>query len=239
MVWNRADSAKGPSFWKNTWEIDLGIGGFWANDLQVVAEAFGDFHRALLLPFYYVDHVVISTIAEDGEPYNPDTFATVPINLPGTMAIDPSATALPLTNVLHVRKNVVRGRPGKLMLRGVLNSNDIETVPGGVVRLINQAQFSAFVQTQYAALRTALGLVVPSLVGSGLAATPRPVESCSVAGLSYNPARRAVKTKVPATSPLAQMAGFIGDLQNVAEVMNPIIQAYNALPLPDVPLLGD
>lgn len=239
QVWFRADSAKGPQYWRNTWEIDLGIGGFWANNLETVAQAFATFHKTFLLPVFTIDHVVVSTIAADGEPYNPDTFSVTPINQAGTRTLPSGEHALPLVNVLHVRKTVVRGRPGRLMLRGALGTSDIVSDISGVTKLADPAGLESGIDGKFGELLTNLGAVVPALVGSGLAANPRPVVSLNIAGLSYNPARRAVKPKVPPTSPFSQMAQFLGDLQGVAEVMNPIITAYNALPLPDVPLLGE
>jgi len=239
QVWFRAESAKGPQYWRNTWEIDLGIGGFWANNLETVAQAFATFHKAFLLPVYTIDHIVVSTIAEDGEPYNPDTFSVTPINQAGTRTLPSGEYALPLTNVLHVRKTVVRGRPGRLMLRGALGTSDIQSDGSGVVRLADAPGLESGIDGKFGELLTSLGAVVPCLVGSGLAATPRPVVAMNIAGLSYNPARRAVKPKVPTTSPFAQMAEIVGGLQGAAELMNPIITAFNALPLPDVPLLPE
>lgn len=238
-VVHRFETPTGPKEWHNRWEIDLGVLGFWANDLSVIAQAFGTFHRNLLNSAFTVDRVVIGTYVQDGTPYDPDTFHVEPIGLAGIGGTPEGSALLPLSDVLFVRKRTVRGRPGKLYLRGFLQTNVIESDAGGVTRIKASANLQSAVATQFSTLVGSLGTVKVALASGAGPDNVREVDMLQVAGLAQRKTRRAVKPVAPAASPFRQMADFIGDLQGVAEVMNPIITAYNALPFPDVPLLGD
>lgn len=113
----------GPDYvWGNTWEISSEAGLIGDEEAaRRVANAFAAYHRSLLLPGYGVDRVILSTYGPD-LPF-PEGFATYPYRLRGTS--NAGGTPLPLTNVAFIRKNVSRGRDGKLFLRGVLTSNSI------------------------------------------------------------------------------------------------------------------
>lgn len=239
-VWMRTESALGPRFWRNTWEVDLGVLGFWATDLASIGQAFGAFHKGLLLEPYQVDHVVVSTYTEDGKPYDPDTFHVEPIEAYGTRVLGGAGEyALPLANTLLCRKAVVRGRQGHLALRGFLSTADIASDDSGVVRLANKASLQTIVGNRWSTLVSALGTAKVAMASGATAESVREVVDLRVNALSTRQTANRIKTKVPSTSPFAGMAKLLGDLQGAAEVMNPIIEAFNALPLPDVPLLGD
>lgn len=113
----------GPDYlWANVWEFSspAGLIGDEAA-AAAVANAFATYHRSLLLPLYGVDRVVLST-------YGPDLpiaegFASFPFRLRGTSSA--GGSPLPLSNVAFIRKNVARGRDGKIFLRGVLTSLSI------------------------------------------------------------------------------------------------------------------
>lgn len=240
QVWMRADSALGPRYWRNTWEVDLGVLGFWASDLSSIAQAFGTFHKKVLLTPFNVDHVVVSTYVEDGHPYDPDTFHVEPIDAPGERVMGGDGEhALPLGVTLLSRKAVVRGRQGFLTSRGFLTTSDITSDASGVVRLANRVSLQTIIGGRFSDLQTALGTAHVCMASGAAAESVREVTGLFVNRLSARQTENRVKTRVPSTSPLAEMGRFLGDLQGVAEVMNPIITAYNALPLPDVPLLGD
>lgn len=239
-VWFKTDTALGPRYWRNTWELDLGVAGFWANDLSSIAQAFATFHKGLLLEPFSVDHVVVSTYIKDGHPYDPDTFHVEPVDALGTRVLGGAGeSAMPLASTLICRKAVVRGRQGHLALRGFLSTSDIASDASGVVRLADRAALQTIVGNRWATLVSSLGLNKVSMASGEFAENVREVTGLYVNRLSNRQTQNRVKTKVPKTSPFAAMADIIGNLQGAAEVMNPIIEAFNALPLPDVPLLGD
>lgn len=113
----------GPDYlWANTWEF-TSPAGFLGDEAagQAVADAFANFHRRLLLPNYGVDRVVLSTYGPDLPA--PAGFSVYPYRSPGVSTA--SGRPLPLTVVAFVRKNVARGRDGKIFLRGVLTTNSL------------------------------------------------------------------------------------------------------------------
>ena len=93
-----------------------------ADTTRDIALAFRDFHRALLLPAYGVDRVIIGTYGPD-LPF-PAGFATFPFRAPGQSSL--TGRKLPLEVVAFIRKRVGRGRNGKMFLRGVLTSSSIQ-----------------------------------------------------------------------------------------------------------------
>jgi hypothetical protein len=116
------------------------IGGFaWANTYEVqavteppnsitaveaLATAFAALDRAMLLDTATVDRVVVSTYVPDGLPYNPDSFTSIPISLPGLKS-PAGQDPLPLEACVFVRRNAPTGRDGRLLYRGYLIETDV------------------------------------------------------------------------------------------------------------------
>jgi hypothetical protein len=67
--------------------------------------------------------VTISTYVPDSEPYNPNSFVTINLNLRGQTAF--SADVLPLNVCVFARRNVLVGRSGKAFYRGYLSEPDV------------------------------------------------------------------------------------------------------------------
>lgn len=113
--------------WANSYEIQALVQ---LNDpeseLEFAANRFALLERALHGNFVQFDRVVISTFVPDGQPYNPLTFASYPINLSCLRNISPSTD---IQQCLYVRRNVAFGRDGRLLYRFALARAEIE-VPG-------------------------------------------------------------------------------------------------------------
>lgn len=139
----RADTAGGPIRWANTheWGTITQLGGTTV-DVGALAVAMIDFHRALLNQAFFVESITISTPAEDGKPYNPDTFYALTAMLRGNRGVDSvgQTAILPLVNVLHCKRAVMSGREGNMLLRGYLQEGDIVSDPltGSVVLVDSQ-----------------------------------------------------------------------------------------------------
>lgn len=73
-----------------------------------------------------LDRAVISTYEPDSQPYNPDSFTTIPIGEFGGAAF--STDPMPIQYCLFVRRVVASGRPGKLLYRGVFEESTVTTV---------------------------------------------------------------------------------------------------------------
>jgi len=124
VVVQRAPSPGDDYVWVNRHEISSPAGLLSdADAVNAVADAFRIYHQNLLLQGFIVDRVVIGTYGPD-LPWPPG-FASVPG--PWTGQRSPAGSqALPLECVLFVRRNVLRGRDGKLFLRGVLTASQID-----------------------------------------------------------------------------------------------------------------
>jgi len=131
----------------------------WANNYEVRARQDVPFAQTAILdlvnslvslerPLYpdyiRIDRAVVSTYQVDSRPYNPDTFATVPINVPGTASF--TTDAMPLEYCLFVRRAVQSGRPGKLLYRGVLDEGAVGTL--GLRAIVTGSRLNQL-QTQF------------------------------------------------------------------------------------------
>lgn len=123
-----------PVRWANTHELSTNVGGITFGGWEAFAEAVRDFHRFLLVPDYKVERVIISTLAEDGAPYNPSNLAVFEYNVAGLRTSGGTSDVYDLRTVLHLKRDVDFGREGNLLLRGFLKESDVTTV-GGTTRL--------------------------------------------------------------------------------------------------------
>jgi len=110
--------------WLNRHEVtaDPGLLGD-ADRLNAIATAFAVYHANILLQGFRVDRIVISTYGPD-LPWPPG-FASIPGPWGGQRS-NVGSEPLPLEAVLFVRRNVVRGRDGKLFLRGALTAAQVD-----------------------------------------------------------------------------------------------------------------
>lgn len=110
--------------WANAYEIEaLTDLSDPQSELEFVANRLALLERQLHGSFVEFDRVIISTFVPDGQPYNPLTFASYPINLPCLRNISPSAD---IQQCLYVRRNVAFGRDGRLLYRFALARAEIE-----------------------------------------------------------------------------------------------------------------
>jgi hypothetical protein len=113
--------------WANTYEVQAVTEP--PNSITAVealANAFAALDRAMLLSSATVDRVVVSTYVPDGLPYNPDSFTSIPISLPGLRS-GAGQDPLPLEACVFVRRNAPTGRDGRLLYRGYLLESDVTT----------------------------------------------------------------------------------------------------------------
>lgn len=83
----------------------------------------------ILLTNVVIDRIVASTWLEDSAPYNPSSLRVIPIGINGTkdfLLTQPVDDDL----VLFIRKTVSTGRSGKILLRGVLTTAEINIDSG-------------------------------------------------------------------------------------------------------------
>lgn len=227
----KSESAKGPLEWRNNHEIEAPAGGL-AVDFQLVAEAFSDAFLPLLSPEFSIDRVVIGTLAEDGKPYNPETFAVLPVNLRGTrLATSGLKTAtLPITNTLHVQKLAARGRLGRMLLRGYLQEGDVESDLNGGNYLVNANNVQTDLDNAWGRLEDGLGTAanMALISGTGFVLNSRNVTGFKVKGVSSKALRNNRKTF--ATRQAANnLRSVLADGGVTIEELPAVIQGVNTL----------
>lgn len=92
---------------------------FW----RQVADRFASLESQMLLNFIQVDRIVISSYVPDGQPYNPNSFISLPYNVYGQTPI--VGDIVPANMCMVVRKNVTYGRDGRNFYRGTMNEVDL------------------------------------------------------------------------------------------------------------------
>lgn len=125
--------ASNPSLsWANSYELitvgDPGVGA----EADIIS-ALVSFEQAIHLDDVFFDRAVFSTFAEDGVPYDPESFIVYPLSGAGTVStvgLDPRS----LNDCLFVRRTVASGRTGKLFYRRCLTDEDV-TAPSGSLAL--------------------------------------------------------------------------------------------------------
>lgn len=232
----RTDSATGSSFWANRYEVFLDE----AFDSQVIGAAFEDFSLPLLNSNFWLDHVTVSTLAQDSQPYDVDTLGVWPVNKRGLRLIGIGEKVLPLTNVLLIKKYVTSGRLGNIMLRGYLTEDDIASDGNGGVSLQNIGALQTSVDNAYAALVTSIG-GMHMLHEQGAATVVRPVGSLIVAKVTTKSLRTKRKTRLVANAVqdmrevMADGIVQIEDIPQFVQAASTIIRYLSEAPLP--PLL--
>jgi hypothetical protein len=222
--------------WHNNWNVQ-GPDAPTVEQYTDLAGAFSAFHRGLLFDFYTVDRVTISTTAKDSKPYNPANLFVFGVGLPGLET--PAGTVLPLTDCIDVRKVAVGGRNGHLFIRGGLSTDNV-TSTGGVPRLSNPTTLATALETAFNLLATdvgpdwTIGIVTKSVTPFAF----RAVGALAGPVLTASSVHRPRKVFASPSDPITQMAHIFEQAKVGADVVNTIVEVFNALPvLPDVPLL--
>jgi hypothetical protein len=125
-----------PVAWANTYEL---ISRQAVSDIQGASSTLMNlkniivaFERSILNAAYIIDRVICSTYVADGSPYNPYSFASFAVNLPGLYST-PGNLLLPLQLCTLVKRVVAFGRLGNLLYRGIVTSTDATITSSGTV----------------------------------------------------------------------------------------------------------
>ena len=121
--------------WANTYELRANAtGGTFGQNAELIAQdvmvLLANWERSFHLSSVQYDRALFSTYVPDGQPYNPQTFASR--DLTGLLGQrDPNnSEPQPLQVCLLARKQVAVGRNGRNLYRGVLTEAQV-TSPGG------------------------------------------------------------------------------------------------------------
>jgi hypothetical protein len=137
--------------WAVTHEFSSNVGATEDGSFRDFADSLAVFHLNLLMPAFFVERVVLSTLAADSAPYDPTTLAVYEYNTAGQRSAD--GDIIPLANVVLVKRLVPNGRLGSMLLRGMLTEADISS-PGGVPQITSisamQVEVSDVVDAQLA-----------------------------------------------------------------------------------------
>lgn len=119
-----------PLRWAVTHEFSTNVGGD-SGSIDGLVETLATFHTSLLLPVFALEKIVVSTLAEDGSPYDPTTFKVYEFGAAGTRT-GPTGEAYALESCVLVARVASSGRNGHMMLRGYLTEDDVQAVGGRV-----------------------------------------------------------------------------------------------------------
>jgi len=172
----RSDSAATPVRWAQTHEFrGTGITGDLFVDEDALINGIVGFHAPMLMPNFWIEAVVLSSAAPDGQPYNPETFLSRTIMARGerSAGTDAASQVLPLTSTLLIKRQVGAGREGNMLFRGFLTEGDIVSDPlTGIVTLVARENVASVVTAGWTALSAAVSgagaeMVLRSGAGAG------------------------------------------------------------------------
>lgn len=129
-----------PLRWANTWEISGGT-GVTTIELLDIMNALAEFHRLLTCSTYQIERAILSTLAADSQPYDPEALHVESIDSYGGRSVAASEPYA-LSECVLVRKNVAYGRLGHALLRGMLREGDVSG-GAGIVRLRDVSEIQA------------------------------------------------------------------------------------------------
>jgi hypothetical protein len=110
--------------WANTYEVQAAVEPVNSvTAIESLAAAFVSLEQQIHMSAVVIDRIVVSTYVPDGQPYNPSSFTTIPVSLPGQRVN--TSEVLPLELALFVRRNAAVGRDGRLLYRGCLMEGDM------------------------------------------------------------------------------------------------------------------
>jgi len=134
-------------FWACTHEFSSNGGGTIDSAFEAFATSLAQFHSGCLRESFFVERVVISTLARDSSPYDVTKLAVYEFGLAG--ALTASSDVLPLWNVVLVKRLVPNGRLGNMLLRGMLSETDVSS-PGGVPQLTSKENIQTVIDNSIA-----------------------------------------------------------------------------------------
>jgi hypothetical protein len=110
--------------------------------LESLKNVFVQAERGLLNSLFLLDRIVISTYVPDGVPYDPFSFVSYTISLPGQYASG-NNPPLPLQLCALIKRIPGFGRQGSILYRGAVGSPDAVVTPSGttiVQRRVDEIQ---------------------------------------------------------------------------------------------------
>jgi hypothetical protein len=181
--------------WVNTYEFTSDT---LTTPVEVAAEGIpeliADAERGIHLTSVMFDRAVVSTYGADGNPYDPETFVSVPLTGFGFRTF--FTQALDINAVFKVRRLVSSGRNGKLAYRGCLIEGDVSANASGQWRIetastLNQdgTDYLAYLTGMSTLLDGFAGVQMALLSGTAIGGGPtssRPVSNLVVAGAGFN-----------------------------------------------------
>lgn len=119
--------------WANTYELRVNTSGNGGgvDNAQAVVDIVAEFESGLHLADVRFDRGVFSTLVPDGQPYDPDTFASYDIS--DVTGQRPTGAPMSLQNCLRIRKAVPFGRAGRFLYRRCLDENEVTSQSGDPV----------------------------------------------------------------------------------------------------------
>jgi len=129
--------------------------------LTQLKDAFVAAERGLLNALFLLDRVVISTYVPDGVPYDPYSFVSFSVSLPG-LYTSGNNPPLPLQMCTLVKRVASFGRQGSILYRGAVGSpNATVTASGTIISDIRLNQIAQLLNTLLADIANAgFGLVM-------------------------------------------------------------------------------
>jgi hypothetical protein len=122
--------------WANTYELIVDNPSQDVNEvttrLNNLRNAFVTLERGLLNVAYTLDRVIISSYVADSQPYDPFTFVSYTVSLPGQFTSG-SNPLVPLQLCVLAKRLVAFGRQGNLLYRGIVTRNETTVTPTGTV----------------------------------------------------------------------------------------------------------
>jgi len=178
--------------WDNNYELRCESAEATLESLKVACGYIVAFEKAITQDTARFNRYVVSTYQEDGVPYDPASFTSVPLTGLGAVASPPDAETLPLNVCLFLRREVPTGRYGKLFIRRALDETQVSGRNG--VWRIDPAALAEISTNIAEQLETAgvsdmigpgaaSGFALVMAAGSGVGATFRYISDFNVGGV--------------------------------------------------------
>ncbi len=221
--------------WRNVleWDVpgDLTFNADTARQLNTISAAY---FRAMALESTVIDRAVTGSYGANLLPG--DEFVVTDYGLAGLASLGgQEPMAIPVA--LVVNKNTEVGRSGRMWLRGALTEADaIYAGSYWVARPQVNDRLTAASSNLFAAA-TSAGATLALVRGSSALPIVKPVTALAIGGVFAKSLRRRSTNAVPRSGAVRGLVDAIVAIQDSAPAVNAVIEAYNALPLSDLPLL--
>jgi hypothetical protein len=130
--------------WANTYELIVDDESQDVNEVTTrlgnLRNAFVTLERGLLNVSYTLDRIIISSYVADSQPYDPFTFVSETIGLPGQFTSG-SNPLVPLQLCVLVKRLTNFGRQGNILYRGIVTRNETTVTPTGTI--VSSARITA------------------------------------------------------------------------------------------------